>query len=384
MMRGNRIELLILITLGVVLIVATALSAEQQRSEEDELYGSTYSSGEGGARALYLWLDDLGYEVQRLRRGHFDLRPEDGVLWIIAPPFGRDPSESDVEEIEAWVRDGGILVWADSLPHQMLFDAFDVESEWSTPASPLRPTTPWIRHSEAQYEPASVGFDPLPPGAIPLLADEQGRVSALRLRAGQGEVWLFGILQPFTNLGLKDERHSALIAGLLEKLPSSTRMTFDEIHHGFSEGASERTLLSEMRRAPWGWAIYYAVAVVALWILLRGRSFGRPLPLPGEHLRREAGEYVQSMAWLYRRARQRAPILRYHHDRLKRRVTQRHRLPALVNDDAFVSALARVRSDINQEALHRHLRALRQQHVSETELLALAHANDEWLETLLS
>ncbi|HEX8681705.1 MAG TPA: DUF4350 domain-containing protein [Ardenticatenaceae bacterium] len=380
-MRERRGELAVLIAMGVLVIVASVLSIRREEERLD-ISGSTRAAGGTGALALYLWLDGLGYPVQRLERGLFGLGAEEEVLWVITPNFFPGISPSEAEEVEEWVRDGGTLVWVESFPTSALFEVLEVETEAELfdEAFSVRPTVPWLRHPEASY-PASFSFE-LPRGATPLLAGEDGSVGGLRMALGDGEVWLFSTAEPFTNEGLKEEANSALVQGLLEQLPPAASLTFDEFHHGFTGTGEARSLTREARRAPWGWAIYYAAGVVALWLLLRGRKFGRPLPLPGEHLRREAGEYARSMAWLYRRARLRQPVLRYHRDRLVRRLTERYRLPLFDNDDAFASAVARARSDVDEAALRSHLQALRRADISESQLVALARVNDEWLAKL--
>lgn len=379
-MRQQRYELLILGLLGILLIIASLLSVQSQRNEEtDRQYGSTYANGDGGTRALYLWLDQLGYEVQRLQPSTFRLE-EKGILWLLDPP--QSLSQSEAEEISQWIAEGGILVWAASFPDQSLLEELEIERQAPFFAT-FQPVTPWIEHPDAQY-PAFAHFTSSSENALvqPLLADNDGNLAALKKEIGAGELWLFASSEPFTNQGLHAAQNSALVEGLLRQLPKKT-IIFDEFHHGFGGGGGDWSLAREMRRTPWGWGIYYGAIVLALWIVLHGRAFGRPITLPGEHLRREAGEYIQSMAWLYRRARLRLPILRHHHERLKRRLTARYRLRHTPDDETFIYELARYRPDLDQQALHAHLKALAQRRQpSEQQLLSLARANDEWLSML--
>lgn len=379
-MRGRRGELIILSVLGVVLLGISILTAQNQQREANAwLPLSTHSSGDGGARALYLWLQSLGYEGQQLQRSTFLIPESAEVLWLLDPTV--DITEGEAEEVVAWVEAGGTLLWVEDYFWGELADALGVEPAEGYGYRRVGAVTPWIPHPAPDYESFSQVI--LPAGAIPLLASDEGEVAAFRHRRGEGELWFFTTTEPFSNQALHDPTNSALVEGLLAQLPSDARFVFDEFHHGFGGGSPpEWNLLQEMRRSPWGWGIYYAAGVLALWILLRGRAFGRPLPLPGEHLRREAGEYVRGMAWLYRRARLRAPMLRHHHERLKRHATERYRLPATPTDEIFVSALAHHRPDLDQSALLAHLRALHQRRPTEPQLLALARANDEWLERL--
>lgn len=379
-MRGGRAERFVLLLTFILLLVVGVLTAQEQRRQQlDRLSGSSYSSGASGARALYLWLGEMGYPVERLEGPTYTLPQGAGSLWLL------DASEIPITEVEAnslraWVEGGGHLLWANQWPNTTLLDAFEVEYRWL--GQRQRPVTPWIRHPRAAYR-SYFAFE-APPGATHLLANQDGALGAFYQPLGEGGIWFFSTLEPFTNQALHDPSNSALIEGLLGHLPPATPITFDEFHHGFGHEANieQPRLLTVMRESPWGWGVFYGAALLALWLLLRGRRFGRPLPLPGEHLRREAGEYAQSMAWLYRRARLRAPILQHHHARLKRQAAERYRLTPLEDDAAFVQALVRYQPELDTTALLQHLRALRRSHVSEAELLALARANDEWMEVL--
>jgi hypothetical protein len=248
----------------------------------------------------------------------------------------------------------------------------------------LYPTVPWLRSPEEAYR--SWERYELPDGGTPLLVDVAGRVGVFSMAYGAGEVWVFPSSEPFTNVALREPAQSAFVESVLAQLPEDVTHYFDEYHHGFGNRSildADRGLVYQMVRSPWGWGILYAASIGAMWLILRGRRFGRAIPLPNEHLRREAGEYVQGLAWLYRRARLRAPILRHYHQRLKRRVTERYRLPHAEDDSAFLSALARVRPDIDIHSLSQHLRALQSGIGNERQMQALVAAHQAWVQRLV-
>jgi hypothetical protein len=378
-----RREWILLLGLLGLLIALTVLTVQGQPDDEtDTLTGSTYANGRGGARAFYLWLEALDYEVERYEPGEFTLERVDGVFWLISPL--EFVTEEDAVALRDWVEDGGILVVADATIFT-LDDAFGLEDgDANGTDSTLYPTVPWLKTGEGRYR--SWERYELPEGATPLLADAEGAVGAFFMPYGNGQFWTFPTSQPFTNLALRDANESAFVESLLAQLPSDSTHYFDEYHHGFGSNFAlnlDRGLLYQMVRTPWGWGILYAVGIGAMWLILRGRRFGRAIPLPNEHLRREAGEYVQGLAWLYRRARLRAPIQRHYHQGLKRSVTQRYRLPLTQDDSAFLSALARVRPDVDIQGLARHLRALQSRVNNERQLQALAEAHQMWVQKLV-
>src|SRR5205814_1054280 len=69
---------------------------------------SMHTSGPAGARALALWLADLGYVVRSTEYRPFALAPADRVLLQLDPTEG--PSEAAVDAIVSWVERGGTLV----------------------------------------------------------------------------------------------------------------------------------------------------------------------------------------------------------------------------------------------------------------------------------
>lgn len=378
-----RREWILLLGLLAILVALTVLTVQGQSDDQtDTLPGSTYANGRNGARALYLWLESLDYEVERYQPGDFTLNGIRGVLWIISPI--EFITEDDAVAVRDWVSEGGIVVVVDGSSFT-LDDAFNLE-DGDSPGTDnfLYPTVPWLKMGEGRY--SSWERYELPEGATPLLADVDGGVGAFFMPYGDGQYWTFPLNQPFTNFGLREPSESAFVESLLTQLPADRTHYFDEYHHGFGSNFDldlERGLLYQMVRTPWGWGILYAVGIGAMWLILRGRRFGRAIPLPNEHLRREAGEYVQGLAWLYRRARLRAPIQSHYHQGLKRKVTQRYRLPLTQDDGAFLSALARVRPDIDIQALARHLRALQSRVNNERQLQALAEAHQIWVQKLV-
>jgi hypothetical protein len=381
-MTGRR-EWIIFGFLLVLLLTLTVITAQSQNTDETDLLpGSTYANGRVGARALYLWMEALEYQVERYQPATFTMNRVEGVFWLISPIEFIE--EEEAEALSDWVDEGGILILAD-VPTFTIGDAFDIESTDNEGTdNTLYPTIPWLKAGEGRYQ--SWERYELPDGATPLLADADGVVGAFLMPYGEGQLWLFPTSEPFTNLALRDPDESAFVESLLAQLPADVTHYFDEYHHGFGSNFAvdlEQGLLYQMVRTPWGWGILYAVGMMAMWLILRGRRFGRAIPLPNEHLRREAGEYVQGLAWLYRRARLRAPIQRHYYQQFKRRVTQRYRLPLTQDDSAFLSALARVRPDIDIKALARHMSALQSRVTNERQLQGLIEAHQGWLQVLV-
>jgi hypothetical protein len=155
---------------------------------------------------------------------------------------------------------------------------------------------------------------------------------------------------------------------------------FDEVHHGFggANGATNRSLRQIALGQWWGWAALYAVGVVALYIVLTGRRFGRPVPLQQDVARRSSAEYVQSVAHLLRRGRKRGPIAQHFHATLKRRLARPYGFVPPEDDVAFVRELVRVGGASDEQAaeLRPVLTALSKPDMSDLELVRLVRSAD--------
>jgi hypothetical protein len=119
--------------------------------------------------------------------------------------------------------------------------------------------------------------------------------------------------------------------------------------------------------------------VVFIALLLRGRSFGRYVPLPSEIKRRGPLEHVTAIANLNRKARHRREVLAQYHQRVKRQLGKRYRLDPSLPDAEYVRLLAEHNSAIEKEKLLDLLKRLSKSKITEAELVKLAAEASEWM-----
>ena len=100
----------------VLIILQVALYSNQEDPNQNEETGdrSTYSSQTYGLRGLYLFLEESGYKVGRLRDPYTKLQSE-GVkaLIVVVPSPFTQPSEDEFKAVYQWVEKGGQLVIVD-------------------------------------------------------------------------------------------------------------------------------------------------------------------------------------------------------------------------------------------------------------------------------
>jgi hypothetical protein len=340
-----RRDLIILVVLFIALATLVGLAPRSDDQQTDN--ASSFASREGGALALFRWLDGLDYQVERLAYREFAPDPEADMLVVLAP--SERYSREHAEAVRAWVEAGGTLLVAEPRPNPFagaapLLAAFDLEvvlpPEGQTQAPVLQP---------------ALGDPParrLAASTIAVIASERADLAPLAgshaapvlvgLQHGAGYVYASAVVQPFTNQGLRDPDNAAVVLNLLRRVPPGGYVLFDEFHHGFM-GQAEANLRALLLGTAWGWATLYAVLVGAAYLALTGRRFGRPVPLRAEADRRSSAEYLVSMAGLLRRGGKGAYALGHYRTLLRRRLARAHGLSPDLDDAALVAAIAETR-----------------------------------------
>jgi hypothetical protein len=322
--------------------------------------------------ALYDWTRGLGYDSRRLEYRTFGLEERDAALVILNPeqPINRTQSR----QILDWVEQGGTLVFADD--RTAIFGASNALLDDLKFATRVYSTTQLIQ----QAAPAQPALDQPPTGTVTVQTGRMlvpGRddyvtllgvpdaVLIVGIKQGSGYIYLSATSYPFTNEGLRNAENAALVLNMLRRVPAGGRIQFDEYHHGFFTPPSTSKILLG---SPWGWAGAYAVAVIALYLILSGRRFGRPVPLKEEVVRRSSAEYIESMADLFQRGGKRGYILGHYHTAFKRALARKDGINPQIDDAEFVRELARAR-DVNEQEVLALLTRLRAGSPSEADLV---------------
>jgi hypothetical protein len=344
---------------------------------------TTYSRAPTGALVLYEWMRAMGYDARRLEYRPFELTDEDAVLVMLNPSAAI--SKDHARHIRTWVERGGTLIFAEDTPalfsiSNALFDELQVRMTVITgtqeiervPA--LQPVFDQPPVRELNVRPRRA-LAPQRNDYAPLFG-AAGQTLIAGIRVGQGYAYISATTHPFTNSGLRDRQHAALVLNMLRRAPPGGRILFDEYHHGL---VAPPAPTDGLLRTPWGWAGVYAVTVTALFLLLGGRRFGRAVPLREEVERRSSAEYVESIADLYQRGGKRAYMLRHFYASFKRRLAQPYGINPQVDDREFVYQLARLRP-IDEAALLALLAQLRATPASDAELLRVVAAADAFIQ----
>ncbi len=375
-MRGR--APLLLGGLLALLVVAAAL-----RSEPEAPYGLE-SSGPQGLRALRLWLDELGYEVDAVYGPEF-APPDDGDMVFVYPsvtPY----TEEEAAALRGWVSAGGTLTLIAPLHYDPLTSAFDFSAGPTEASDPIRQAEPLLPDLPAVLELDSGPRDGIwvAEQSVPVLNSGWAELVSVR-QIGGGTVWFLSSDFAFTNEQLHDEHRAALLPALLRTVPPGGRIYFDAYHlqqppPDAPVEMGYANVTDWLWRNPAGWAVLYACAAALGFLLLEGRRLGPPLPAPAELRRREAAEFAAAMAQLRRRAGQRDVVAAQVKRRLKRALAAPLHLNPQLPDAEFVARLGEGdRWSAEQRAGAARLLAALDGHPDETALVRLAAAADDLL-----
>lgn len=340
---------------------------------------SVRSDQRDGSLALRLWLEQSGYEVRESLSDPI-VAPPSGVLFILEPL--RPYSSLEATRLRTWVRSGNTLVVAGSwssvnsllAPFNVSLSLLPDRNTLLLPSAPTLLSPPVDKIQVRQTYTISTTRTNI----VTHLTSNQAPV-LISFNEGGGTIWVCGTIDPFTNLGLNDAMNARLILNLLARVSAKATISFDEAKHGFTLPGSVNNWLVET--VP-GWGVLLAVALTMLYLGLRGRRFGRAVPLPEDRLQREPVEYIRAIANLLRKSNQRSEIIGHYRKQLRRRLSERYLLDPKLSDVELVKTIVVRDPTVDEVELRRVLSRLSRPPVTEQELISTTLVVDDWLRSL--
>lgn len=370
------------IGLLLVLITITIVAAVHQASDEAPIPLSPSSTSPDGARALWLWLGELGYAVSDELFLTFRL-PEEASICLMLEP-STIVTDEEWEALDDWVESGGLLILAgDGLGMGIALRHYGFQLNELGDFAPVGNQSPLLRSPPVEGPltwQTSTSLEPRTGDFVTLLAVE-ARPVVVTFTRGTGRVILSASAYPFSNAGLKESGNPALALNLVASASRGGSVWFDEWHHGLRASQLEVTGPGNwLRYTPAGRSVVYTALMAFLFLVLQGQRFGPPVPVSKATHRRAPLEYITALANLSRRAGHRQAVLRQNHHWLKRTLGKRYRLDPTLPDDEFVDQLSKYNPNLNAGALRGLLGRLRRSEVSEGEFVRLAADVARWTE----
>jgi hypothetical protein len=162
-------------------------------------------------------------------------------------------------------------------------------------------------------------------GATTLVRDREGIIAGA-FPWGAGVLVVLTDSSPLTNAGLSRADNALFAVRLLEGARAegsrAATVAFDEYHQGFTNPAGGAFAFLSFCRTPAGWAVIQALVVLAGWLYLSGRRWGRPVVQERAERRSEL-EFVEAVAEASRGAKGAGLALRTLRRRFQQKLAER-------------------------------------------------------------
>jgi uncharacterized protein DUF4350 len=315
----DRTDRSILIGTGILVLVlafATALLTPARRGGRTG-FPSSYSTSWDGAKAAYLLLGELGYDVRRWDKAPADLEgdPKNQVL-ILANPL-QPPTAEDVAALHRFLQGGGRIVAtgddvAEFLPGAAKFEETDAaEGETRFPAllpSPLTAGAPVISMAKPN------DWHPVKIDQIAVYGD-QDTAAVVTYVVGKGTVVWWGSPSPLSNQGIREPGNLALLLNSLGET-KGRQLLWDEYFHG-----ARGDFWSYIGKTPLPWVFAQLALLLVFVMLTYSRRYGT-IRMPGKVLRLSPLEFVDTLGDLYTSAHAGSTAVRVAYQRLRFQLTR--------------------------------------------------------------
>jgi uncharacterized protein DUF4350 len=288
----------------IVVIVSLAIGgvAYLMQPRADSPEHSSTSDAANGTSALVLFAQAMGHPTVEIA-GSFDLPAQDGLMFVFTPNSPYTPDEAD--RTAAWVRSGGVLVYASEAGDPELDRALGVGRIPGLAPGATALGTP-VLAGVSQVAGGDLAF-PLEPATdqVPIIRSRSGSVLGYLQSFGSGRVVVMADPLEVCNGYLDKLDNGRLAADLFGVAGGGVPIAFDEYHHGLilSDFSPQAWVLT-----PWGAALLWLLVAVFVGLLLRGRRFGPLVPRPPAVAPADA-EWAVALGELLRRSGARALTL---------------------------------------------------------------------------
>ena len=321
-------------------------------------------------------LRKLKFRVAEISAGYPARLDRYDVLFLHA--LRKAPTETEIRDIQDFVNTGGTLIVAgDNEVLANLYLGYDLELQKLTkrmifsqriPEEALFPENPVDEIRTA----TDVAIEPFGREVAVLYAREND-AAIVTLRDGEGRAYFIASDYMFTRDGLRYGGNATFFYNLMSTLPRNARIGLAQWRYYTLETQPPNPFTSLMFRTPGGLAAVYICVTLFVFLVLRGRRFGRPLDAL-EKSRRLSSEYVHAMTALYQKGNTRLYVLKHIRDNFKADLATRWRVDLNVDTDTFLEELtARGAMDDDNQLTNLILDLETSTRISEAQLRDLAH-----------
>ncbi|HEY8953050.1 MAG TPA: DUF4350 domain-containing protein [Candidatus Dormibacteraeota bacterium] len=254
---------------------------------------SSTSDAADGASAAVLFAQAMGHPTLEVA-GSFTPPSPNSLMFVFTPTSPFTAEEAD--RTAAWVRSGGVLIYASEQGDPELDRAFAVTRMNGRVDSGTANAEPILAGvTKVAGGISAIPIDPAPQ-QVPILRSPGGFALGYISSLGSGRVVVLADPLVLCNGYLDKQDNGRLLADLLGT--DRATIAFDEYHHGltFSDLSPQAWALT-----PWGAGILWLLVAVFVGLLLRGRRFGPLVARPAEAARSDV-EWAVAVGELLRRS----------------------------------------------------------------------------------
>lgn len=254
---------------------------------------SSTSDAADGASAAVLFAQAMGHPTLEVA-GSFTPPSPNSLMFVFTPTSSFTAEEAD--RTVAWVRSGGVLIYASEQGDPELDRAFAVTRLNGLVGSETANADPVLAGvTKVAGGSTAIPLDPAPQ-QVPILRSAGGFALAYISSLGSGRVVVLADPLVLCNGYLDKRDNGRLLADLLGT--DRGTVAFDEYHHGLtlSDLTPQAWVLT-----PWGAGMLWLLVAVFVGLLLRGRRFGPLVARPAEAARSDV-EWAVAVGELLRRS----------------------------------------------------------------------------------
>ena len=254
------------------------------------------------------------------------------------------PTKTEVQDIKNFVNTGGTLIVAGkSQALHQLYAVFGLELQELTkrlefsyriPDEPLFPQHP-VDEIRAGTNFAIKASE----REVATLYGTEDNATVVTLRDGKGRAFFIASNYMFGKRGLRHVGNAMFLYNLTSTFPRNARIGLAVWKYYTRESKPQNPFATLLFRTPGGLGALYICLTVFVFLILRGRRFGKPLDVQ-ERSRRLSSEYVHAMTDLYQKGNTRMEILRHIREQFRYDLGMRWRVSPTLSTDEFLEELA--------------------------------------------
>jgi hypothetical protein len=324
--------LLLAATVGALLLVVLAAVFGSGGDTTDS--PTTYSSGSGGAKAVYLTLRAAHYPIVRWERSPRDLPADANATLILAEPIGAAGTNERAAVKDFLERGGRVIATgvsgASFLPNRRVMPDPIAGMTWSREMA-RSPSLAARAAPEITLAPQAYWQDEA--AVMPLYGDRDDRdvLRVVQFKVGRGEALWWASATPLTNAGITEPGNLAFV---LASLGDPKRaILWDEYFQGHRPPSA-----TSVFGLPSTWATLPLFLGAAALLLTYSRRSG-PIVVPAGESRLSPLEFVRTLGSLYQKAGAASVAVDIAYQRFRYGVGRRFGIAGADSSDALAGAV---------------------------------------------